>query len=524
MEKTHFHLPPDSGRTAKAVLFIAMVCSVVAGCQERIDRPGPGLDTNLPLTPHPVVERDIAAIDNSGVIRLITNYNSSSYFIHRGGQAGFDYELVWRFARERGLTVEVVIPEPDEDFVTLLNSGRGDLVGAGLVPDTDLERWVTWTRPTNFVRKVVVLSADSDRSADYRSLAGIKITLPAGDPFREKLQDLKKAMNIQFFVTTGKPGDQAEDLLTLVSQGRIEAAAVNDNIARSALAYLPNLKLGVHLGKRRPTGWLVRNNSPELKAALNSFLKDHLKVNPTGRTRRSNMYGTIYDRYFENPLSIQRFQEPTHRPDKSGILSTYDELIRRKAEAMGLDWRMVTALIYQESEFHPEAHSKANARGLMQVLPRFAGDQADSLFLPGPNLTAGLRMMKRTYNTYAYLDSLDRWRFTLAEYHAGHGHVTDARRMAIEMGRDPNKWDGSLNITLPRLMERKYFSKTRHGFYGGATTVEYVEEIINRYRMYTRLVARIPEPRIDQFPVGLPGTNNMDITAMPDLTRPPALK
>ena len=109
-------------------------------------------------------------------------------------------------------------------------------------------------------------------------------------------------------------------------------------------------------------------------------------------------------------------------------------------------------------------------------------------------------MLKGTYNTYAYLDSLDRWRFTLAEYHAGHGHVTDARRLAIEMGRDPNRWDGSLNVTLPRLMDQKYFSKTRHGFYGGEKTVEYVEEIINRFRIYTRLVARHPEPRIDQSP------------------------
>ena len=65
------------------------------------------------------------------------------------------------------------------------------------------------------------------------------------------------------------------------------------------------------------------------------------------------MYGTIYDRYFENPLTIKKFQEPAHRPDKSGVISAYDELIRRKAEAVGLDWRMVAALIYQESEFYP---------------------------------------------------------------------------------------------------------------------------------------------------------------------------
>jgi len=521
MKKLRLHFPADSGRTIRTLLSVAAVCLGVAGCQERISQFGSGVDSGIPLTPHPVVERDLEDIDSRGVIRLITQYNSSSYFIHRGGQAGFDYELAWRFARERGLMVEVVIPEPGEDFITLLNSGRGDLVGAGIVPDAGLERWVTWTRPTGFVRKVVVLPMDSQRSADYRSLAGLKITLPAGDPFREKIQILKKEMNIQFFVTTGRTGDQAEDLLALVSRGKLEAVAVNDNIARSALAYLPNLKLGVNLGNRRPTGWLVRNNSPELKAALNMFLKAHLNVNGAGRTRRSKMYGTIYDRYFENPLTIKRFQEPAHRPDKSGILSSYDELIRRKAELMGLDWRMVAALIYQESEFHPQARSKADARGLMQVLPRFAGDQADSLFLPEPNLTAGLRMLRKTFNTYAYLDSLDRWRFTLAEYHAGHGHVTDARRMVIEMGRDPNRWQGALNLALPRLMERKYFSKTRHGFYGGVKTVEYVEEIINRFRMYTRVVARHPEPRIDQFPIGAPNGTNLDLTAMPDFNQPP---
>ncbi len=516
-----YQLTVHPGRNAGALLLAACLLAVCTGCQERIDRPGSSLEGATPAAPHPLVQRDLEAIDRGGVIRLITRYNSSSYFIHRGGQAGFDYEMVWRFARERGLTVEVVIPEPGEDPVTLLNSGNGDLVGAGLIPDEDLERWVDWTRPTNFVHKVVVLNAVSKRTTDIRGLEGLKVTLPAKDPFREELQDLKRNLKVQFFVTDGRPGDQAEDLLAQVDAGLLEAAAVDDNIARSAQAYLPNLKLGVHLGERRPTVWLVRDNSPDLKAALNQFLKAHLSVAETGRVRRSRMYGTIYDRYFENPLTIKQFQEPAHRPDKSGVISDYDDLIRTKAEARGFDWRMVAALIYQESEFNPQARSKADARGLMQVLPRFAGAQTDSLYIPDPNLTAGLRLLKGMYNTYAYMDSLDRWRFTLAEYHAGHGHVTDARRLAIEMGRDPNLWDGSLNVTLPRLMDRKFFSKTRHGFYGGAKTVDYVEEILNRYRMYTRLVDRHPEPQIDQFPFGTPGGALGDISSLPDLARPP---
>ena len=47
-------------------------------------------------------------------------------------------------------------------------------------------------------------------------------------------------------------------------------------------------------------------------------------------------------------------------------------------------------------------------------------------------------------------------------------------------------------MTLPRLMEARHYRDTRHGYYGGAETVDYVEEIINRYRMYSRFVPRRP--------------------------------
>jgi membrane-bound lytic murein transglycosylase F len=290
---------------------------------------------------------------------------------------------------------------------------------------------------------------------------------------------------------------------------------VDDVVARSVQAWLPNLRLGAVLGDRRSTAWLVRENSPELRAALNRYLKENLVVTPSGRTRRSVDYGTIYDRYFRDESAIRDFQQPDHRPDMSGVLSAFDDLIRSKAEAAGFDWRMVAALIYQESRFYPRARSKADARGLMQVLPRFAGAQADSLFLPEANLTAGLRMLQTIHRGYAYLDSLDRWRFTLAEYHAGFGHLTDARRIAIEMGRDPNDWEGAMIHALPRLRVREHYEETKYGFYDGAKTVEYVEEILNRYRMYTRLVAREPDgetPRIFGQATG---------PSLPDLRRPP---
>jgi membrane-bound lytic murein transglycosylase F len=491
------------------------------GCQERIDTDGITNPDRPPAIAHPVVERDLGHLRRGGVLRVITRYNSSTYFIHKGGQAGFDYELIKHFAREQGLTVEVVVVEADEDLVSLLNAGRGDVICAGLGPDPNLERWLVATRPTNFVQKIVVLPADSPREDDLESLSGLTLTLPANDRYRPELLKLKENRRLRFFVTAGPSGADPEELLARLAQGESEAVVVDDIIARATMTHVDNLKVGPTLSSRRPTVWYLRENCPELKTALNEYLRRNFWVGGDGLTRRSQTYGIIYDRYFKNPLTIRGFREPAHRPDKSGAISIYDDLIRRRAEAAGFDWRLVAALIYQESRFYPHARSRADARGLMQVLPRFAGAQQDSLFDPSASLTAGLRMLKGTWQSYAYLDSLERLRFTLAEYHAGHGHVTDARRIAIEMGRDPNKWEGALAVTLPRLMERKHFSKTRHGYYGGGETVDYVEEILNRYRMYMRLVERYPQEPQDLVPTDLPGGEEAYLSALPDLVIPP---
>jgi soluble lytic murein transglycosylase-like protein len=57
---------------------------------------------------------------------------------------------------------------------------------------------------------------------------------------------------------------------------------------------------------------------------------------------------------------------------------------------------LVKAVIRQESAFNPRAVSKVGARGLMQLMPLTAetvGVSADELFLPGPNILAGTRLL-----------------------------------------------------------------------------------------------------------------------------------
>ena len=499
--------------------------AIIVGCGERI-LPASNSDTadNLPDFPQPVVQHDFSHIKKAGILRIITFYNSRTYFIHKGGQAGFDYELIERFARENELTVEVVIAQPGDDLISLLNSGQGDVVCAGLPAPEGADQFVDLTRPTGFSRKVVVLPDNGPRGINMSDLKGLSLTIPWGCPFSPVLQKIRKESGVAFRINQGPSQVEAEELMTLVAQGRLQAVVVDNLTAQAGMAWIDGLQVGPSLGNERPTVWMVRKNSTELGSKLDIFLKEHLRINETGRWRRSQTYGIIFDRYFANEKTIQKFREAVHRPDKSRRISGYDAMVRRQSEPLGLDWRMVSALIYQESRFYTRARSKADARGLMQVLPAFAGPQADSLYHPAPNLRAGLRLMASTYNSFAYLDSLDRWRFTLATYHAGTGHVTDARRMAMDYGRDPNSWERGLLLMLPRLMQHRHYRDTRHGFYGGVETVDYVEEIINRYRTYIRFVPLDPDAaEADSAAVDLLDGWDADLSGLPDLViEPPA--
>jgi len=98
--------------------------------------------------------------------------------------------------------------------------------------------------------------------------------------------------------------------------------------------------------------------------------------------------------------------------------------LERYAKQNGLDPFLVAALIRQESEFNPKAVSRADARGLTQILPvtgrelsrrlRLKTYATPSLFVPAVNLELG------TFYLKSIVDNLGgRWEAALAAYNAG---------------------------------------------------------------------------------------------------------
>ncbi len=143
--------------------------------------------------------------------------------------------------------------------------------------------------------------------------------------------------------------------------------------------------------------------------------------------------------------------------------------LRKYSELNGLDPYLVASLIRQESEFNAQALSRANAVGLMQLLPKtgktvakqvkLRGYSSPQLFTPSVNLALGTRYFKDMVDKYN-----GQFEYALAAYNAGSDRVGD--------------WLGQGHYRDPQeFVESIPFTETR----------EYVQAILRNANVYRRL-------------------------------------
>lgn len=127
-------------------------------------------------------------------------------------------------------------------------------------------------------------------------------------------------------------------------------------------------------------------------------------------------------------------------------LKTYSGLIHKYADPAGMDWSLLAAVIFQESQFNELAESNRSAKGLMQLRDVVAEqyDMVDAdLFDPETNVALGTRLFRDLMRGFEKegLDSVNVVRFALASYNSGGGTLAKKRQEALDSGLDPNDWN-----------------------------------------------------------------------------------
>jgi peptidoglycan lytic transglycosylase F len=180
-------------------------------------------------------------------------------------------------------------------------------------------------------------------------------------------------------------------------------------------------------------------------------------------------------------------------PVKDGLASPYDRWIAQYAVEYGIDARLVSAIIHEESGFQPDQESTAGAYGLMQVREIAARDVGEEEYRePEANIRTGVRYLDRLFEIFSQARGRNRMALVLAAYNMGPGHVQDAQSLATRFGYDPQMWDGSLEAILPLLEQPQFYEQLPNGYAQGRQTVGYVRRVLQRYDHLRRALVSLP--------------------------------
>jgi len=86
---------------------------------------------------------------------------------------------------------------------------------------------------------------------------------------------------------------------------------------------------------------------------------------------------------------------------------------------------------------------------------------------------------------FSDLDLPDRVAMAIASYNVGPRHVFDARRLAREMGFDPDLWTGSVETAMVILDDPEVARRFPAGVCRCRSAVGYTRRILRRYWAYT---------------------------------------
>jgi membrane-bound lytic murein transglycosylase F len=199
-------------------------------------------------------------------------------------------------------------------------------------------------------------------------------------------------------------------------------------------------------------------------------------------------------KYASEVKPVEEDTENALDPALKEFIQEHGALIKRQAAKSGFDWRLILAIVKQESGYCPDALSGKGASGLMQLMPMTGEEVARSLALedfshPENNIRGGIYYFRTLYDLFQGVEEPDRTKLALAAYNAGIGRIYDAQEVAAYLHENPTRWQ-SIKDALPLLSKRFYTlhrnvwdqEKPRSGWFGSSReTVAYVDNIMQTY-------------------------------------------
>lgn len=413
-------------------------------------------------------------------LRVLTLHSINSYFLYDGEEHGLEYELLHLYAKHADMRVDIVTVENYKQMYDSIATGNFDIAMGTLFVNAAMD---SITPFSNTLYHSDVILATSQREKTTASQNTSPINIIHHSPLHFWMHENDSAFqHLMDSINHLEAGLSKEIALERVAKKEFPSLLVDKHDFLIMHSYFPELKEHRLLESQQPVAFAFNPNSESLLDHFNAW---HIKK------QHSSDYQYTLRKYSDHSSFIKeklKYEMPVIR---KGIISKYDSLIKRYAEKEAIDWKLIAALIHQESRFRPHIVSPVGAYGLMQLMPSVAKTYKinfTKLSSPDLNIATGTKYFRWIYNHFdkPEFSAEDKIKFSLAAYNAGIGHIHDARALARKYNLDPNVWSDNVEVMLLNKSTRKYYTDpvVKHGHCRGFETRVYVRNIMEYYEHY----------------------------------------
>lgn len=261
-----------------ASLLIIVVVMMIRMRPEKIHETGP---------------RDYAEIKKEGILRMVTEYNQSGYYIAGDTIEGFQYELSQAIAKLSGLEVQThLIMSLSESFKEL-SDNQCDVVARNIPITSEIKENYLFTEPIVLNKQVLVQRTETANNnikpiRNQLDLAQKILYIPKDSPALLRLRNLEHEIGDTIYVHEDELYS-TEQLIIMVAKGDIDYAVCDQQIANLSQKQFPEIDIDTDISFTQLQSWAVRKDSPILLDSLNSWLN---------QIRESGQYNDIYRRYY----------------------------------------------------------------------------------------------------------------------------------------------------------------------------------------------------------------------------------
>jgi membrane-bound lytic murein transglycosylase F len=420
------------------------------------------------------------ALASPSELTILTRAGASSHALDTSnGVSGFDHDLARLLAVELEVKSRIAVASSDADILHRLKNGEAQLAAAWQTPVDDPE--IRSSAPYFESHDVLVTHEASLPLTSIDQLADKTVHVVAGSRQEMALRQIQQ--KVPRLIIAASATNNELDLIEGVSTQRHEAALVNNAQFDIGSNYYPELQDSLVIGPAAPIVWLFAAGvAPELITKANAFLE---------RIQKSGEMDRLKDRYFGHVDRLTQEDSVRFIGRMRSVLPQYRGLFHSAQVSTGIDWRLLAALAYQESQWEPLATSPTGVRGMMML----TADTADHLGISNrlnaaQSINAGARYVAELRDALpASVGEPDRLWLALAAYNLGMGHLNAARYLAKTQKANPDSWFAMKKV-LPLLAQPQYYNRLKSGKGRGGEAVIMVENI----RIYNDILTRHDRP------------------------------